>query len=184
MVDAEIAEGEIGPLTQAIQNALRGPAPPPVQRLAIPTRQQDFNGATIEPEDEGVEDESLVTTPSDAPRQRAVRKPAATPEVLELDLITEPSLAGFATAHKAESHLKRFLVIAAWFKEHRGLDAITPAHVYTAYRHLKWPLNVNDFAQPLRDLKANKVMTSPERGTYAINHLGLQEVAGLSSGAG
>jgi uncharacterized protein YjhX (UPF0386 family) len=73
-------------------------------------------------------------------------------------------------------------VIAAWFKEHRGLDAITPDHVYTCYRTLKWPLNMNDFAQPLRDLKAKQFLTSPEKGSYAINHLGLQEVQKLISG--
>lgn len=182
MFDAEIADGEIGPITQAIQNALRGPGPVTVHRLPSPSKGQDPNGGSPEPEVESEQDDPAIDATSEASRQRAQRKPAATPNVLELDLTTEPSLAAFANTHKAESHLKRFLLIAAWFKEHRGLDAITPAHVYTAYRSLKWPLNINDFAQPLRDLKAHKVLTSPAKGTYAINHLGLQEVAGLVSG--
>jgi hypothetical protein len=33
MVDAEIAEGDVGAITHAIQNALRGSAPSAVQRL-------------------------------------------------------------------------------------------------------------------------------------------------------
>jgi hypothetical protein len=104
------------------------------------------------------------------------RKPAPTPAVLELDLTTDTSLASFAQKANPKSHLKRYLVVAAWFKEHRNIDAITSDHVYTCYRSLKWPLDINDFAQPLRDLKARQYFTAPEKGSYAINHLGLQQV--------
>ncbi len=55
-----------------------------------------------------------------------------------------------------------------------------PAARKTAYRWLKWPLNIDDFAQPLRSLKAKQLFGSTEKGTYTINHLGLQRVAEIT----
>ena len=47
MFDAEIADGDIGPITQAIQNALRVPAPATVQKLPSPSKAQDTNSAYL-----------------------------------------------------------------------------------------------------------------------------------------
>jgi hypothetical protein len=109
-------------------------------------------------------------------RNKAARKPAPTPDVLDLDLTSEPSLASFAAKANPRSDHKRYLVIAAWLKEHRETSVITPDHVYTCYRALKWPTDKSDFAQPLRALKAKQFFTLPQKGQYAINHLGLAEV--------
>jgi len=38
---------------------------------------------------------------------------------------------------------------------------------------------VKDFAQPLRDMKSQQLFGSTEKGTYTINHVGLQRVAEL-----
>jgi hypothetical protein len=145
MLEAEMPEGDLAQFTQAIQNALRGP-PPAVQRLAPPK-------PAAEPQDAEVEAEFEEEVQHAAPIQRAngPRKPAPTPNVLELDLTSGTSLAEFAQKASPKSHPKRYLVIAAWFKEHRKTDAITAAHAYTCYRKLKWPLTVPDFAQPLRE---------------------------------
>jgi len=110
-------------------------------------------------------------------RKPAARKPAPTPEVLNLDFTTDVSLNACVASYEVESHLQRCLLIAAWFNECRETPTITPAHMYTAYRWLKWPLNIDDFAQPLRSLKAKQLFGSTEKGTYTINHLGLQRVA-------
>ena len=67
-------------------------------------------------------------------------------------------------------------MVATWFKLHRGVDAINADHVYTCYRKVKWPTNIPDFVQPLRNLKFKKLMDQKEKGLYAINHLGLSEV--------
>jgi hypothetical protein len=182
MVDAEIAEGEVSSITQAIQNALRGPVPAQVQRLSAP-KAQEINGSAavhdVDPlaEEEEVAFEEQSETPS---RPKGPRKPAATPKVLDLDLTSEPSLASFATKANPSSDRKRYLVVAAWFKEHRATDAIGAAHVYTAYRALKWPITINDFAQPLRMLKHSQLFEQTGKGLYAINHLGLAEVDKLA----
>src|SRR5207249_867996 len=157
MVEAETADGDLGQIMQAIQNALRGPSPA-VQRIAPPvvakTITQESQEDQIEPE---VEEEGQTDVTPHVPRSSRSRKAAPTPEVLDLDLTTDTSLASFAQQANPKSHLKRYLLIAAWFKEHRGVDVITPAHVYTCYRALKWPLDINDFAQPLRDLNSSSI---------------------------
>jgi hypothetical protein len=186
MFDAEIADDQIQSVTQAITSALRGPpGSPPVKRIAaIPA-----NGAFAEPQEiEGEAEEIVESDVAEAaparPRVNAQRKPAPTPEVLELDLTSDVSLASYVAQHKFESHLQRYLIAAAWYHDHRSTAKVTSAHIYTAYRFLKWPLTVKDFAQPLRGLKAGKVFGSSEKGTYTINHLGLQRVAEMKTGAG
>jgi len=98
-----------------------------------------------------------------------------------LDLTTEVSLESYANKHVPESEPDRNLVIAAWFKEHRGVDAITVHHVYTGYRAMNWPSGIEDFSWPLRALKSQQLMSSPGRGQYAINHLGLARVHRMGS---
>lgn len=185
MVEAEISDGDLGQITQAIQNALRGPTPT-VQRIASPNGAKAVAQETSELEAEvEVEEEDVVQAeaPSREPKPRGARKPAPTPEVLEIDLTSEVSLVSFAQKASPKSDRKRYLVIAAWFKHHRGIDAITANHIYTCYRALKWPTTIRDFAQPLRNLKASQLFSLSDKGTYAINHLGLAEVDKLLSGS-
>lgn len=182
MVEAELAEGHIGQITLAIQNALRGPAT--VQRIAPPVAAKNIAPEPHEFNDElenEEKDETLDVTPEVA-RQRAPRRPAQTPKVISIDLDSDPSLASFAEKFKPNSHHTRYLIIAAWLHEHRSIDAITADHVYTCYRSLEWHCNVNDFAQPLRELKHKQLFGSPARGKYTINHLGLARVAKLGAG--
>jgi hypothetical protein len=185
MVDAEIPDGQMGSVTQAIQNALRGPSPVAVQRLsgsASNGTAHDANGAdTVEVEQDFEEQEVVANAGAEPARQRAPRTPAKTPDILtDVDLTSDMSLVGFAAQHPAESHRQRYLVIAAWFNKYRETKVITAAHIYTGYRHLKWPTNIPDFAQPLRDLKFRKLFGQPVKGSYEINHIGLQEVDDLA----
>jgi hypothetical protein len=183
MMEAEIADGgDLAQFTQAMQNALAGPRTV-VQRLTVSPKlaAQDANGHE-EPEVLDDVDHLVEGAEPEVPRHRGPRKPAPTPDILEVDLTSEVSLADFAAKHKPDSHRQRYLVAAAWFKLHRKTDTVTASHIYTAYRHMKWPINIPDFAQPLRDLKFNKLVGQPEKGVYEINHIGLQEVANLGAG--
>lgn len=188
MVEAEIADGDVGQITQAIQNALKtsGPAAS-IQRIAGPNTARTLaREAEIDVEEE-IEDADAVEVeaPTKSPRQRAQRPAKSAPEVLEIDMLTDLSLADYVKGMNLESNQKRFLAIAAWFKEHRGTSLVTAAHIYTGFRTLKWSVNIPDFAQPLRNLKHSKYMTTPgEKGLYAINHLGIAEVEKLRAGGG
>ena len=90
MVDAELNDGDIGPITQAIQNALRGPGTTTVQRLAPISRAkasaqdaEELSGEGDEIVDGEVED---VSAPSKALVKRpGTKRVAPTPNVIDMD---------------------------------------------------------------------------------------------------
>lgn len=183
LLDADLPDGDVSQITLAIQNAFRGSQAGALTKIAQPNRVDPQT--EISEIDQGVEDTiPEEKTPSFSIKPKPQRRtPPATPSVLDLDLSTSVALADYASKANPKSDRKKFLLVAAWFKEHRGLNAITADHIYTAYRHLKWPTNIADFSQPLRNLKADQLFTSPEKGSYAINHLGIAEVEKLSKGS-
>jgi hypothetical protein len=183
MVEADLAEGELSQLIPALQNALRAPAPtvqrisPPASPKAIAQQPQE---AELEP---AIEEEDVqVDLAPETPRQRAPRKPAPTPNVIDIEMHEGVSFASFAQGKDAKSNHKRYLIAAAWLKEHRGIEAASDDHIYTCYLSIGWPTNIPDFAQPLRELKARGFFTQPKRGLYAINHIGLDRVKKLNGG--
>jgi hypothetical protein len=184
MFDAEIADDQIQSVTQAITNALRGPAgAPTVRRIAAP-----LNGSTELPEidgeaDEVLEDEVAEAAPARA-RSTAPRKTTVvTPELMDIDFNSyEVPLAAFVASYKTDGQTARYLVACAWFHEHGGVTKVTPSHVYSAFKWLKWTSSAKDFAQPMRQLKSDELFGSTEKGTYTINHVGLKRVAELKNG--
>jgi hypothetical protein len=183
MFDAEVAEGEIGQITQAIQNALRGSVQVTTRRLSPPAalKTPETNGHAEEPEAEFEQEDDIVdvdVTPANPARPRAPRKPAPKPSVIEFDITSDPPLSSLVDP---KSNHKRYLKLAAWLHDHRGIEAVTADHIFTCYRHLGWPTDIPDFAQPLRVLKHKQYFTTPERGKYAINQLGLAKAAEAAS---
>jgi hypothetical protein len=181
MFDAEIADGDLEPITQAIQNALRGPvsANTPVKRLAAPVRQ--VNGGAEEPPEtvEEIEDVEVADESQTAPKIKTPRKAGPKPTIIDdIDIKSEPPLSSLVDPG---SNIKRYLVIAAWLHDHRNTEVITADHIFTCYRHLNWPIDIPYFSQPLRFLKHKQYLTTPERGKYAINQLGLSKAAEASS---
>jgi hypothetical protein len=85
-----------------------------------------------------------------------------------------------------ETDYDRYLVSVAFLQEHRHIpEGITMSHVYTCFRKQGWGTAIKDFSQPLRQLKSQShqlLAAGPVRGTYSINHLGLDKVHKLSSG--
>lgn len=183
--DAEIPDGNTDSFAQVLQNALRGPTV--VQRVPALT-----NGArTIvhEPAEETTPDlfeetsdfaESEASAPA---KPRGQRKPPPTPDIVDIEMDAEPSLATFAQGKDSKSQHKKYLIAAAWLKEHRGIDGVTAGHIYTCFRSMSWPTNILDFWQPLRDLKSKKYFVKNEKGEYEINHIGLASVKKLGNGA-
>jgi hypothetical protein len=185
MVEAELGDGDIGQITQAIQNALRGPTTSSVKRFAMPI---GANGATSEPEIEPeveVVEESDVNDARPVPaKARSPRKPSSAPNVVDIDMSTDVSLASFAKGKDAKSQHKKFLIAAAWLKEHRSVPSVTADHIYTCFRSMEWSTSIPDFSQPLRDLKARKFFTKNDNGEYEINHIGLDFVKKLGGANG
>lgn len=182
MVDAEISDGNISEVTQAIAAALRptmGNGTAPRAIVQVPRAPSNDHTDEQPAEEELAPEQANTEQPESAtrPAKRSLR----TPKVLELDLVTEPSFVTFAEAKKPPSDAMRYLVIAYWFKHHRDAPAITADHVYTCYRAVKWSSSIPDFAATLRGLKHRGLMSQPERGKYAINHLGEAEVDKLGT---
>lgn len=181
MFDAEIPDGEIHSVTQAISNALRGPNTV-VKRIAAAQPMNGHSEQQLEPEvmDEAeVEEVEAVDDAHVAPKKKTQRRVAPKPNVIPIDIDSEPPLSSLGTFN---SHLKRYLAIAAWLHDHRNTPVITQDHIFSCYRLLGWPTNIPDFAQPLRQLKFKQYFESPEAGKYEINQLGLQKAKEASSG--
>ena len=176
MVDAEIADDQIQSVTQAISNALRGPNTMTKRIAAPPAQLNGGNGAAEQAEETEVLDDTeevdaMDVTPA-ASKKKAQRRVAAKPNVIPIDTESEPPLSSIGTF---KSNHKRYLAIAAWLHDHRDIPVVTQDHIYSCYRLLGWPTDILDFAQPLRELKHKQYFTTPERGKYAINQLGLQK---------
>lgn len=184
MVDAEIVDGDLSAITQAIQNALRPPAPATVKRIAVQgTQTTTSTGAEVEEEVEEVDEEEVIEGTVTQAKAKGPRKPAAAPKALDFDLKADPSFKSFIEGKDVDSHQKKFMVAAVWLQEHRGINRITSNHIYTCYRHVGWSIGIPDWGQPLRDLKARDFLTTPEKGKYEVHHLGLDFVNGLENGA-
>jgi hypothetical protein len=185
MVEAELGNGEIGQITQAIQNALRSPTTPAFKRLTAPKDEDKAAAAQeVEAEAEDAEENESVEQPPTFPRVRSSRKPPPTPNIVDLDMNQDVSLASFAHGRDAGSQHKKYLIATAWLKEHRGINGVTADHIYTCFRSMDWPTNIPDFYAPLRSLKAKKYFTTNDNGEYEINHIGLDYVRRLGGSNG
>jgi hypothetical protein len=175
------ADGDLTEISQAITQALRPTQPLTRQHVAIAARSTVLSpdpAATQEDESPEMVME-VETQESQDPESPAASKPRAPrklprPNVLaDVDLTSgEMPFEKFAEEKgKPSAHLKRYLLIAYWFKTFRNVDAITPNHVFTCYKKVSWTTQARDFAQPLRDLARNGNGDMKE-GSFAINHIG------------
>lgn len=190
VLDAEIPDGDFGALASVLQNALRTNSPTIIQRVTTtngtkalshdPAHEADANETA---EFEETEAEEVVER---APRPRAPKKAPKAPDVVEINMNDDVSFATYVADKKCDSVQKKYLTAAAWLHEHRNTPAVTDGHIYTCFRSIGWSTNLSDFSQPLRDLKGRRFFTTPERGHYQINHLGLDYVKKLggNNGAG
>ena len=185
LLEAEGAESDLTQIFSAIQSAVKPSTTIIQQRLTASPAEKMLlaEGVTNIPSmEELVNDDAVEVEKPQRNRSKVSRKPT-TPEVLDLDFQSDVSLKSFADGHTAiDSDVDRYLVIAAWFKEHRDTSAVTTAHIYTGYRILDWPVGIEDFGAVLRYLKSQKFMGSGNRGEYLINHLGLAKVKKLANG--
>jgi len=172
MLEADLADGNLSEVTQAIQNALR-PQQSPVRFIsngsAHTNETIELEAPTFEAADD-VEGE----TPEVARRPRSSRPRAIKPpKVVDgIDWDGEPSLRDFAEEFDLKTDFERYLVIALWFRDHRDTPAVTASHVYTAYRQLGWPTSIPDFNKPFRNMVTNQLFTGGVKDGFAINQLG------------
>ncbi len=172
MLDAELKDGDITEITQAISSALRQVQPghrqiaAPVVPAAEPEGGGNGAGAVVE-----VEQEPEAQEVDETPRATKPRKPTI-PNVLDVDLKSgDMPWDDFAAKKAPNSDLKRHLVVAYWFKKYRDVQPVTAAHAYTCYKKVGWSTNIVDFAQPFRDLSRSR-KGDWKAGNFTINQIG------------
>ena len=123
-----------------------------------------------------VDSDTLGTEESSSDRPKTPRH-YTQPEFLEdFDLDSgEKPFKVYATEIGPETDNHRYLVIAAWSKQCRGLELITNDHVYTCYQKMGWK-SQRDIGQPFRKMKRASLFQNPARGQWKITHIGLDRV--------
>ena len=184
VLDLEVPEGDLSQIASAIQNAIR-PTTIVQQRINSSVASPKLiatNEDTVEENEETLEEKSDNDFETQQVKPKRVQRPrkSTSYEVLPLDFDTDVSLKDFASSYPAKSNNDRFLVIATWFKEHRGTPSVTADHIYTGFRKLTWTVPKLDFVQPFRNLKKQNLMSSETSGAYEINHIGIDRVKALS----
>ena len=138
MVEAELGDGDISQLTQAITNTLRAPTNAGVKRISATA--PVVNGTDpVEPElvEEGGDEIEVVDVTPAAPKAPRQRKSPKAPDIVPIDMNMDLSLAAFAAGKDAGSQHKKYLISAAWLKEHRSIDAVGAGHIYTCFRSME-----------------------------------------------
>jgi hypothetical protein len=177
MVDAELGDGDISQITQAITNALRPPTALVTKRhQVIAPVENGVDAIEQELVDENGDEPSVVDAIPIAPKHPRPRRSPKAPDIVQLDMNSHMSLENFAAGKDVGSQNKKYLISAAWLKEHRSINAVNAGHIYTCFRSIGWSVNIPDFWQPLRDLKAKKFFSKNDAGEYEINHIGLDYV--------
>jgi hypothetical protein len=136
------------------------------------------NAEDAEPEDAEVLEAAPETAAPAAPRKPTEKRKVPNFKVLKdikFDDVT-PTLKDFIAGKNGadETGLNKYLLIAYWFKHHKGAEDLTPEHFLTAYRVLDWTTPGNP-AMPLADLRHQRRQWMSEgstKGTSSINNVG------------
>lgn len=174
-------------ITAALNRGMTASPPPArnVRYVPPPAVSQldgaDHGEADAEAAESAVEDAQEVRAPAVARKTTTPRK-LPTPKVIEVSFSdVSPTLKSFAAEKKPENDLKRYLVVAYWFKHFKSITDLTADHFFTAYRHLGWVVP-RDPGAPIRDLRHKKRTQfggGKERGTCVINHVGEEVVLSM-----
>jgi hypothetical protein len=177
VLEAEIADGDLSQVTQAIQNALR-PAPFVQKVVQIADRSGTNENADSEEFDlEVLDDDVEHEVQPRKPRSSSKPRVAKTPTVLDdIDVNTNPSLKDFVADFETTTNFDKYLVIALWFRDARSVNAITVDHVYTCFRLLGWSTAINDFSKPLHNLKGEQSLRGSAKDGYTLTLTGAGKI--------
>jgi hypothetical protein len=182
LVEADISDGNLSELTNAITSALKPtitPLRPALRSAAPPVLPPSNNGAAQEEEAELQTEPEAVEPQEDdeessAPKAAKPKAKLPLPKYLpDLDLTGSGTpFKQFAEEKAPKRHVKRYLVAAAWAKEHGGSETINTDKVYTMYKTAGWPLGINDWDANFRSAVNRNLMQRKSPGEYAITPLG------------
>jgi hypothetical protein len=174
-------------VANTLARALTPPQPRAIPRPAqLPAGNGAAAGENAPEEIDEFEDAIDVEATSVSTKAKPGKAPTLRqPQPVELDLISgDVPLKAFMEKKNPTADVKRYLAIAYWLKQYRGLNEITMDHAYTCYRHMGTGWNVpKDASGPLRQMKKKQygwMASGSTPGSFAINHLGENEVNNMS----
>jgi hypothetical protein len=168
--EAEMSDGDLSQVTQAIQNALQ-PRPAPIRMIQAAPQASIADGSSAFDENELLDKTDELASEPARPRSQRPAKPrvAKTPTVLDdIDVSSAPSLKDFVAEYELSSTVDKYLVVALWFRDARSTSNITVDHVYTCFKLLGWSTSANDFSKPLRNLRDEQSMKGGSREGFAL----------------
>lgn len=177
MLDADLSDGNLSELTQAITNALRPSLPtrsiepttalPPMP----PTVAQTVAEAEINDEGAGASGTGSVELEGAA---RSTPRKLPLPEYLDdLDMSGDgTSFKDFVVTHPAKTDARRYLVAAYWLKHHAKHEAVTADLIFTCYRTAGWPTKLRDWDVNFRAHVKTDKMRRIKAGEYKITPIG------------
>lgn len=178
LVEADISDGNLSELTQAITSALKPAAPlRTVVRAApqvLPPAHEDVEEAVteeIEPEELTAADSNGDETEQPkTPRVKKFKAPEYLPELLAGE--KGKAFKEFAAEKAPSTKNKKYLVASYWLKEHGGSPNVDANKVYTCFKTANWSTGFNDWRQPFDNLVHSEHLRKVGSGEFTINPLG------------
>jgi len=182
MLEADLSDGNLAELTQAITNALK-PAAPTVRYINAPTAKTLNNGSpeiqVLEDEDEPFEDSAEepsepIGSTSKAPKA-PIKKKFKQPEFVELDWIgtNGPNFKDFAASKAPKSKNRKYLAAAFWLKEYGGSSTVNADKIYSCFKTAGWSVAFADWGQPFHNLvHSDQMRKAGNPGEFSITTVG------------
>jgi hypothetical protein len=85
-----------------------------------------------------------------------------------------PAWKDYAAQKNPQTENDKFLAASAWTQTHGGVDPFTGRHLFTCFRAMEWPTQV-DMTQPMRSMKSKKsYYENPSSGKWKLTTIGLE----------
>jgi hypothetical protein len=182
MLEADLSDGNLAELTQAITNALK-PAAAPVRFISAPNPKTIENGSVgVAPAEEEESDETSTSgeevaeplTEAKALRPSAKKK-FRQPEFVELDWTGTggPTFKEFAASKAPKSKNRKYLVASFWLKEYGGVPAVNADKIYSCFKTAGWSVAFADWGQPFHNLvHTDQMRKTGTAGEFSITTVG------------
>jgi hypothetical protein len=181
LVEAEISDGNLSELTQAITTALR-PSVVHVRQIKngnaalLTSGAQEEETEVVEQDEAEADDESQEVVA--APKTSKPKK-SKQPDYLDELLPPEKMKAfkEFAETKAPDTKTKRYLVATYWLREHGDSPTVNANKIYTCFRAAGWSTGFTDWGQTFHNLVFKDYLRKAGAGEFALTTLGEDAVA-------
>jgi len=165
------------------------PTAAPTRRITAGTAIKDSGATQVDELDATTQVDSegdgeiidLPVKPVASKPQKAT--PRSKPKFLpDFDLnVSDKPWKEFAEKHTFKNDNEKYLLASLWITQNAELPEFTTAHVFTCFRAMQWPEQL-DFSQPMRAMKSKKsYFTSTESRKWKLTGPGIQAARAIKS---